>query len=210
MKAQAHEFFGISHDIPVIGTVMRNQSRKLYPDLIDAFSLMKQKYQGNTTIDKSVLIIHSTWPDNAYSYDYPRHIMRLQSYDWMDYFNKGIMNHILQTAMCHECGKKHATFAMHLYGKPVEKIGDSAAIMLPCPHCGKRAATPPTTGGGYNREELSLLYSLMDLYVQSSICEGDGMPIQEAKACGVPTLVTDYTAMREKGRIPNYKHIKKE
>jgi hypothetical protein len=33
------------------------------------------------------------------------------------------------------------------------------------------------------------------------------MPIQEAKACGVPTLVTDYTAMREKGRFPNYSHF---
>ena len=33
------------------------------------------------------------------------------------------------------------------------------------------------------------------------------MPIQEAKACGVPTLVTDYTAMREKGRFPSYSHF---
>jgi hypothetical protein len=33
------------------------------------------------------------------------------------------------------------------------------------------------------------------------------MPIQEAKACGVPTLVTDYTAMREKGRYPDYPHL---
>lgn len=34
------------------------------------------------------------------------------------------------------------------------------------------------------------------------------MPIQEAKACGVPSLVMDYTAMREKGRYPDYEHFK--
>lgn len=35
------------------------------------------------------------------------------------------------------------------------------------------------------------------------------MPIQEAKACGVPSLVMDYTAMREKGRYPGYEHFEK-
>ena len=75
------------------------------------------------------------------------------------------------------------------------------------PYCGAVDASPPNTGGGFSREDLAKLYNLMDLYVQCSICEGDGMPIQEAKACGVPTLVTDYTAMREKGRFPDYSHF---
>jgi hypothetical protein len=35
------------------------------------------------------------------------------------------------------------------------------------------------------------------------------MPVQEAKACGVPVLVTDYAAIAEKGELPDYEHIDK-
>lgn len=209
-EKEVHEYFGLNHDIPVIGTVMRNQSRKLYPDLIDAFSRMKKKYEGETIANKAVLILHTTWPDNQHSYDYPRHIMRLNSYNWMPYHYKGIKDSILQSMMCHKCGEKHIAWAMSLFNRPIERVGDSPAILMPCPHCGERAATAPTTGGGYSREELAKLYNLFDVYVQCSICEGDGMPIQEAKACGIPTLVPDYTAMREKGRFPkDYLHFDK-
>jgi hypothetical protein len=92
---------------------------------------------------------------------------------------------------------------MNLWNKPIQ----DGRIKMPCPHCGQHEASPPNTSIGFSRDELANLYNLMDLYVQCSICEGDGMPIQEAKACGVPTLVTDYTAMREKGRFPDYSHF---
>jgi len=52
-----------------------------------------------------------------------------------------------------------------------------------------------------------MFYNVLDVYAQVSIAEGDGMPIQEAKACGVPVLVTDYSALSEKGKIPNYEHV---
>jgi len=200
--------YGIKMDVPIIGTVMRNQSRKLYPDLIDAFARMKKKFQGESVVDKSVLMLHSCWPDNAYSYDYPRHVMRLHAYSWLPNHFKGLKNSVLQTFMCHnkDCGKTHIGFAMAIYGRPIQQN----VVPMPCPHCGKNSATCPTTGQGFNREQLSEIYNLMDLYVQCSICEGDGMPIQEAKACGVPTLVMDYTAMREKGRFPQeYMHFAK-
>lgn len=200
--------FGIKPDIPIIGTVMRNQSRKLYPDLIDAFALMKKKFKGEGPVDKSVLMLHSCWPDNMYSYDYPRHIMRLNSYSWMPYYHKGIKDSVMQTFICHNesCRKIHIGFAMSLFNRPIQQN----VIPMPCPYCGQNSATCPTTGQGVSREELAEIYSLMDLYVQCSICEGDGMPIQEAKACGVPALVMDYTAMREKGRFPQeYIHFSK-
>ena len=190
-------------DYPVIGTVMRNQSRKLYPDLLDGFARMKEKYKGEEAADKAVLLIHSSWPDNAHSYDYPRHVMRLEAYEWMPYHSKGLRGSVLQSMHCHSCKESSVTFAMNLHGKTPEE----GRIKLPCPHCGQNDASPPSTSIGFSRENLASLYNLMDLYVQCSICEGDGMPIQEAKACGVPTLVTDYTAMREKGRFPDYSHF---
>jgi len=202
-KEEVRDYWNLNPEIPVIGTVMRNQSRKLYPDLIDAFSLMKKRYEGEDAVDKAVLLIHSAWPDNAHSYDYPRHIMRLETLEFMDHHNKGIRGSILQSVFCHSCKEPSVTFAMNLWGKPIQ----DGRIKLPCPHCGQVDASPPNTAGGFSREELASLYNLMDLYVQCSICEGDGMPIQEAKACGVPTLMTDYTAMREKGRFPDYSHF---
>ena len=202
-KDEIRDHWNLSKDNPVIGTVMRNQSRKLYPDLIDGFSRMKLKYKGDPQVDKAVLLIHSAWPDNAHSYDYPRHVMRLESYEWMDHYQKGIRGSVLQSMYCHSCKEPSVTFAMNLYGKPVQ----DGRIKLPCPHCGEVEASPPSTAVGFTREDLAKLYNLFDLYVQCSICEGDGMPIQEAKACGVPTLVTDYTAMREKGQFPDYDHF---
>jgi glycosyltransferase involved in cell wall biosynthesis len=205
-KAEAKEHFNISKDIPVIGTVMRNQSRKLYPDLIDAFARMKKRYQGDPTIDKAVLLLHSSWPDNAYSYDYPRHVYRLDSYDWIDNHKRGIRGDILQTMFCWSCKQSSVTFAINLHGRPI----DGGRIKLPCPFCGKEEASPPNTSVGFDRKELAMVYNAVDLYVQCSICEGDGMPIQEAKACGTPTLAVDYTAMREKGVKPDYEHLKNE
>lgn len=199
--------FCLSGDMPIIGSVMRNQSRKLYPDLLDAFARMKNKYKGEKAVDKAVLLLHTAWPDNAYSYDYPRHIMRLQAYPWFPNYCKGIKDSVLQTLMCHNpaCGKKSVAHAITLYGKPLR----NGVILLPCMWCGQQTATCPTTGVGFNREELAKLYNLMDLYVQCSICEGDGMPLQEAKACGKPALMMDYSAMREKGAFPkDYIHFK--
>jgi len=197
------EHWNIAQDIPVIGTVMRNQSRKLYPDLIDAFALMKNKYKGDSQVDKAVLLIHSCWPDNVFSFDYPRHVYRLERYEWMDNHKKGLRGDVLQSLYCHSCKQSSITFAMNLWSRPIQ----DGRVKMPCCYCGKNEASPPSTNIGFNREDLAKLYNLMDLYVQCSICEGDGMPIQEAKACGVPALVVDYTAMREKGKYPNYSHF---
>ena len=199
--------FGIKEDVPIIGTTMRNQSRKLFPDLIDAFALMKKKYKGEFAVDKSVLLLHTAWPDNMFSYDYPRHIMRLQSYPWMTNHFKGIKDSVLQTLTCHNaaCKKTSIGFAMALYNRPLQ----GNLIPMPCCWCGKNEATCPTVGQGLSREELAEIYNLMDLYVQCSICEGEGMPCNEAKACGKPTLVVNYSALAEKGRFPaEYMNIK--
>lgn len=202
-KQAIREHWNLAQDVPIIGTVMRNQSRKLYPDLIDAFAFMKNKYKGEPRVDKAVLLIHSCWPDNVYSYDYPRHVYRLERYEWMANHKKGIRGDILQSLYCHACKQPSVTFVMNLHGRPVQ----DGRIKMPCCYCGKNEASPPNTMMGFERGDLAKLYNLMDVYVQCSICEGDGMPIQEAKACGVPTLVVDYTAMREKGRYPNYSHF---
>lgn len=169
------EEFIINPNIKVIGSVFRNQSRKRVLDLIDSFAIMKNKYKGNNIVDKSVLLLHSCWPDNQFSFDYPRHIMRLSSYSWVDNHCPGLKNSVLQTLKCHACGKTSLTFAANLIGKPI--INNT--ITMPCTNCGQNAAAPPNVGNGLSREELAKVYNLMDLLVQFSISEGCFAPDTE-------------------------------
>ena len=204
-KSLIRDEFHLSGNIPIIGTVVRNQSRKLILDLIDAFAILKKKYSDHDLVEKSVLLLHTSWPDNQYSFNYPRHINRLSSMKWLPNYCPGLRKSILQTYMCHECGGAFVGYAVNLHNRPIT----SNMIMVPCSLCGKNSASCPTTGKGMTRSQLAKIYNLLDIYVQSSIAEGDGMPINEAKACGVPTLVTDWSAMSEKGRFPGeFLHIR--
>lgn len=204
-KGEVRDYFNLSKDISVIGTCQRNQSRKLLLDLIDSFAIMKNRYKGVPEVDKSVLLLHSSWPDNAYSYDYPRHIYRLSNHKWLPNYCHNLKASVLQTFQCHDCKNVFIGYAASLYQQPVQ----NNQIYVPCIHCGKKSATCPTTGKGVTREQLAKIYNLMDIYVQASIAEGQGMPQAEAKSCGVMTLGTDWSATAEQCRFPSeYIHLK--
>jgi glycosyltransferase involved in cell wall biosynthesis len=212
-KQAIREKFNLSNDNRILGFMSRNQSRKLILDTIDAFSLMKLKNKDNEAIRKSILLLHTSWPDNMHSFDYPRHIKRLQSSKWMRYHNPGIMYDILQTLICHNCGAASVAYAVNLFGKQVQQTQINgkkvAGILMPCSYCGQQTATCPNTGIGFTREQMAEMYNLLDVLVHCSIAEGCGMGIQEAKSCGVPCIVTDHSAVAEKGRFPaEYVHFK--
>jgi glycosyltransferase involved in cell wall biosynthesis len=46
-------------------------------------------------------------------------------------------------------------------------------------------------------DHLADVYSSLDVLLNPSMGEGFGLPVLEAQACGVPVIVTDFTAMRE-------------
>lgn len=50
---------------------------------------------------------------------------------------------------------------------------------------------------GLNEDELVELYNTFDCYVSSTQGEGFGLTLLEAQSCGIPTLVTDYSACKE-------------
>jgi len=50
---------------------------------------------------------------------------------------------------------------------------------------------------GYPDEYMSLLYNCADAFLGAAMSEGFGIPIIEAQACGVPVVVTDFSAMPE-------------
>jgi glycosyltransferase involved in cell wall biosynthesis len=50
---------------------------------------------------------------------------------------------------------------------------------------------------GVPAEAMPHLYSAFDVFLNPALGEGFGVPIIEAQACGVPAIVTDFTAMTE-------------
>jgi len=51
--------------------------------------------------------------------------------------------------------------------------------------------------GYVEEEELMSLYSLAEMFLYPSLCEGFGLPILEAQACGCPVLTSNVTACPE-------------
>jgi glycosyltransferase involved in cell wall biosynthesis len=49
----------------------------------------------------------------------------------------------------------------------------------------------------YGHESMAKIYSAMDVLLNPAMGEGFGVPVLEAQACGVPVIVTDFSAMRE-------------
>lgn len=53
----------------------------------------------------------------------------------------------------------------------------------------------------YPPEAMALIYSGMDVLLNPAMGEGFGIPVLEAQACGVPVIVTDFSAMPEVGKV---------
>lgn len=73
-------------DANIVGTVMRNQPRKLFPDLFESFRKYLDKYNTNT-----YLYCHTSYPDNGW--DIPRLIRE-----------HGLGNRVIFSYICRDCG----------------------------------------------------------------------------------------------------------
>ena len=84
-KRKHKESFGLDPEYKIIGTVMRNQRRKLYPDLFEAF----RKFLDQSEDKKYYLYCHTSYPDLGW--DIPELV---QEY--------GLSSHVLFTYICPE------------------------------------------------------------------------------------------------------------
>jgi len=174
--------FGLPKDSIIFGTVMRNQPRKLFPEIMRAFVkyMTRCEKEGNTDLlEKSFLYFHSSFPDVGWA------------------FNEELKRHnlshkVIFTYVCHACG----------YIFPNFFSGETCT----CKACHKHAAKMPNTAQGVPRPVLAKIMGMFDLYVQHSIAAGWEMPINDAKACGVFCAATEYAAMQEQcyngGAVP--------
>jgi len=168
----------------IIGTVMRNQARKLYPDLFIAFRrFLDMCYEkGDPELaEKTYLYVHTSYPDHGW--EIPELIKE-----------HGIGHKVIFSYICQNksCSKPFCSF-----------FRDARTV---CPHCNNFSAMLPNTSVGLTPEHLAMVMNMFDLYIQYAVCEGFGMPQVEAASCGVPIMSVDYSAMsdivRKTGGVP--------
>lgn len=172
---------GFSGDMFIVGTVMRNQKRKLYPDLFDAFNKYLEKCKGSPLYERSYLYCHVSYPDLGW--DIPDLVKRY-----------GLGHKIIFTYVCRNCSHIFSSF-----------FKDARTV---CPRCGRLEAGLPNTKIFIDPLALGAIMNLFDVYVQYSIAEGFGIPLVEAAQCGVPVMAVDYSAPEDIVRKLEGKPIK--
>ena len=175
-RASLRNEYGINPNAKIIGTVMRNQRRKLYPDLFEAFKILLEQVEDNSDY---LLYCHTSYPDLGW--DIPELLQQYQ-----------LSSKVLFTYICAQTGK------------PFPSLFKGAIAQSP--YTGQYGATLSNVKNGVGYEDLAKVINLFDIYVQYANCEGFGLPQVEAAACAVPVMGTDYSAMesvlRELGGYP--------
>jgi glycosyltransferase involved in cell wall biosynthesis len=159
-------------DSIIFGSVMRNQKRKLIPELMKSFRLLLNRLEESQSIfaNKTFLYIHTGYPDYL-GWDIPSLLKENR-----------LLNKTFFTYMCKNCNKIFA-----------DVYAGSKRNCISC----NGIATLPSVTSGVTREQMVDIYNTFDLYIQYSICEGFGMPQVEAAACGVPVVTIPYSAMQD-------------
>lgn len=160
--------FGIDPDSFIIGSVMRNQKRKLIPELFFSLQKLLSILEKEQCTKNVYLYLHTTYPDMGWNI--PELLAKYK-----------ISNRVLFTYYCKNCSA-------------IEACVFSGPLKI-CKKCLKKSSALPAVSNGVSDHQLSTIYNLFDLYVQYAICEGFGMPQVEAGACGIPIATVEYSAM---------------
>ena len=168
-KKQLKVELGIPENAFIIGSVMRNQKRKLFPDLIFSFAKLISSLPIEIS-SRTFLYLHTSHPDLGW--DIPRLLIE-----------SGVSNKVLFTYTCDSCG----------YNFPSVWKGNC----IYCIQCRNQSCFTAGTKNGVSKEQMAKIYGIFDCLVQYSICEGFGMPQVEAAYCGVPVFSVNYSAMQD-------------
>jgi len=172
-KELRKKYFG-EEDVDVIGTVMRNQKRKLFPDILQIFRDYLKRLKDENKLDKynkTYLYLHTSYPEEV-GWNFPTLLLEYE-----------LLDKVYFSYVCRNCGN----FSPSKFVGAVKK----------CDGCGGNTASMPSVSYGVDTKTLNIVYNLFDFYLQYAIAEGFGMPAVEAAACGIPFASVDYSAMSE-------------
>lgn len=170
---KAHQYKYFNKDVSITGLVMRNQRRKLIPDIMMSYKkyLETIKHTDTNLYKKSYLYLHTSYPEDS-GWDIPNLLVEYSLADRV-YF----------TYVCKHCD---SFFPSKFHGPATH-----------CKNCNNYTAMIANPSNGVKTCQLNEIYNLFDLFIQYAICEGFGMPQVEAAACGLQIASVDYSAMTE-------------
>ena len=170
---QHHKIKYFGKDLSIVGAVMRNQKRKLFPDLMIAYRQYLNKIKDNDPdlYEKSYLYLHTSYPEDN-SWDIPGLLLEY-----------GLLDKTYFTYICRQC----KSFFPSKFQGPMQS----------CKLCSTGTSTISSPAFGINTAQLNEIYNFFDFFIQYAICEGFGIPQIEAASCGVPFASVDYSAMTE-------------
>lgn len=146
------------------GFVFKNQLRKSVPNLLEGFKIFKKDNP------EAKLLLHTDWKHEDNTWDIPKYIKEKELDN----------NDILCTYICQKC----KNYLIHPY-QGEEKD---------CPYCkSEKSLVTKSNMFGVTDEQLNEIYNMMDVYCHPFTSGGQELPIQEAKAAGLITLVTEYS-----------------
>lgn len=169
-KRKIKEKLGLPNDSIILGSVMRNQKRKLFPELMISFRKVLDilELQNNDLGKKLYLYLHTSYPDMGW--DLPELLKENR-----------IANRVFFTYSCRKCSFMDS----NVY------VGPSRI----CPKCLNKTMMMPSVTNGISSDNLAEVYNTFDLYIQYAIAEGLGISQLEAGACGIPIATVNYSAM---------------
>lgn len=216
-RTDALERFNLRSDIKPILCVHRNQKRKLLPDVVYSYLILKNEYPE--AFKNSVLWFHTSWPDVGFNIPVVMDRAKMGRIPYKDAkgrikeksFKQGLKySDVVFSYICHSCG--HAFVSPYVNGSVVvrdnitgeTKSDNLKCDLIYCQKCGKKSARMPNTQVGFNPEDLADVFRSAYVFVQASIAGAAEMPMVEAKACGTPVLGSVHAAMHEQVEKTDY------
>lgn len=96
--------------------------------------------------------------------------------------------------------RQHDDVHLYVHSKPSSQMGIDLQVCArnyDLPKDGLTFLPAAVHEYGISDEKMSWIYSAFDVLLSPSLGEGFGLPVLEAQACGVPVIVTDFSAQTE-------------
>lgn len=163
-KRELRSKFNISQDDIIFFFLARNQSRKLFPDLIKAYS----EYKKENPETKARLYFHCSWQEGWPLEKIIKSYPNIKKED------------ILTTYVCSKCGE----FEIKPYN----------GEQLDCLFCGaKKTQITANIKNGVEEEEMKYLYGISDAAFSMHNSGGFEMHQAQALFCGLPLATIEYS-----------------
>lgn len=178
-----HEFFPVENkeqhkikyfgkNLDIVGVVMRNQKRKLFPDVMIVFKKYLEMIRNTPKYDNTYLYLHTSYPEEN-GWDIPGLLLE-----------HGLCDKTFISYFCRNCNR---CFPSKFNGP-----------IIHCKECNAaNACVVASVANSVSTASLNEIYNLFDVFLQYAICEGFGMPQIEAASCGLQFASVDYSAMTE-------------